>query len=69
MEVNEHDGRFEQNAAAKGCKRQRSERGRIDGAEHSVGTMAGKELFRITFGNFWCTAGQHAKTFCRWQRD
>lgn len=74
MEVNEHDGRFEQNAAAKGCKRQRSERGRIDGAEHSVGTMAGKELFRITFGNFGVLSSElikhiSRKDFIRFQNE
>lgn len=37
MEVNEHDGRFEQNAATKGCERERWRVARGDGSEHSVG--------------------------------
>ena len=44
-------------------KRQRSERGRIGGAEHSVGTVAGKELFRITFGNIGVRQGNVRKPF------
>ena len=37
MEVNEHDGRFEQNAVTKGCERERRHGSDTGGAEHSVG--------------------------------
>ena len=40
MEVNEHDGRFEQNADTKGCERERRHGSDTGGAEHSVRELA-----------------------------